>query len=195
MKDEDNFVSALHPRIVMRKTQRRNEGNYARALPEEERAAGEMIADILPKIISGERPEILWEFTASYIGMEYREKVKPTKEAEEMRRKTREEIWQKLQEKGPYSEATVLLESLAEKEDFKIRTILRNIDNGTLAAAMYGASGRVVRRFFENLAETLLYYINEDMEQWHGTEEDILSAQRQVLELGAWAEGLAPIPE
>ena len=31
--------------------------------------------------------EILWEFTASYIGMEYREKVKPTKEAKEMRRK------------------------------------------------------------------------------------------------------------
>lgn len=61
-------------------------GNYARVLPEEEHAAGELIADILPKIISGERPEILWEFTASYIGMEYREKVKPTKEAKEMRR-------------------------------------------------------------------------------------------------------------
>ena len=130
-----------------------------------------------------------WEFTASYIGMEYREKVKPMKEAEKVRRKTREEIWQKLQEKRPYSEATVLLESLAEEEDFKIRTILRNIDNGTLAAAMYGASGRVVRRFFENLAETLLYYVNEDMEHWQGTEEEILSAQRQMLELAAWAEG------
>ena len=136
-----------------------------------------------------------WEFTASYIGIRYREKVKPTKEVEEVRRKIREEIWQKLQEKGSYSKAIVLLESLAEEEDFKIRSILRNIDNGTLAAAMYGACGRVVRRFFENLVDTLLYYVNEDMKQWKGTEEDIPSAQRQVLELAAWAEGPAPIPE
>lgn len=58
-----------------------------------------------------------WEFTATYIGMKYREKVKPTKEAKEMRRKTKEKIWQKLQEK-----------------------VLRNMDNGTPVAAMYGAS-------------------------------------------------------
>lgn len=155
--------------------------NYAAALPETEHTTGKLIAAVLPLILSGESTEILWEVMASYIGMEYREKVKPM---DETCRKTREDIREKLKEKKPYSSATVLLDPLAEADDFKIQTILRNIDYRTLAAAMFGASGSVVQRFFDNVSDTLLYFVNEDMEQWKGTEVEILEAQRKILELG-----------
>ena len=160
--------------------------NYAAALSGEEQAAGKMIAAVIPKIFMGENPRILWETIVSYVGMDYREMVKSLDEERDERRKTKEEIIERLKNKEPYSAVTVLLEPLVEMDDFSIRAILRNIDNLTLAAAMYGASGRVVKKFFENVAETLLYYVNEDMERWQGTEEDILAAQRTVLELGAW---------
>lgn len=107
----------------------------------------------------------------------------------ETRRAIREEILEKLKGKEPFSAATVLLEPLVELDDFTIRTIIRNIDNLTLAAAMHGASGRVVKRFFDNISDFLLYFVNEDMETWQGTEKDILAAQRKVLELGAWTAG------
>ena len=159
--------------------------NYAAALPEKEQTVGKMIADVLPRIISGENLEALWEITASYIGMEYRVKIKPMTEEGYQ---TSEEIWEKLQKKEPYSASTVLLEPLTDVDNFKICTILRNIDNETLAAAMYGASGNVVRRFFENISYPLMCFTYEDMEHWTGTEKEILAAQRKVLELGAWAE-------
>ena len=160
--------------------------NYAAALPEAEQAEGRMIAAVLPRIFMGEHPKILWELLTSYIGMEYRELLKPLDGERREWEKTREEILEKLKSKELYSAATDLLEPLAEMDDFTIQVILRNIDNLTLAAAMYGASGRVVKRFFESVSDTVLYYVNEDLEKWQGTEEDILSAQRRVLELGAW---------
>lgn len=159
--------------------------NYAAVLPKEERASGRMIAAVIPAIASGENPQRLWEMIASYIGMEYREKMKPMDEA---RRATREEILEKLKGKEPYSAATVLLEPLIEMDDFTIRTIIRNIDNLTLAAAMHGASGRVVKRFFDNISDPLLYFVNEDMESYDGTEGQILMAQRRVLELSAYQD-------
>lgn len=160
--------------------------NYAAVLPEEEHATGKMIAAVIPAIVSGENPKILWERIASFIGIEYRKKSRPMGET---RRAIREEILEKLKGKEPFSAATVLLEPLVELDDFTIRTIIRNIDNLTLAAAMHGASGRVVKKFFDNISDFLLYFVNEDMETWQGTEEDILAAQRKVLELGAWTAG------
>lgn len=157
--------------------------NYATVLPEDEQAEGRMIAAVLPKIIMGQNPKLIWELAASYVGMDYRERVKPLDGERREWEKTREEILEKLKSKEPYSAATVLLEPLVEMDDFSIQVILRNIDNRTFAAAMYGASGRVVKRFFENVADTVLYYVNEDLEIWQGTEEDILAAQRIVLEL------------
>ena len=159
--------------------------NYASVLPEEEQAEGRMIAAVLPKIFMGQHPQVIWELVASYVGMDYRERVKPLDGERNEWKKTREEILEKLKSKEPYSAATTLLEPLVELDDFSIQVILRNIDNRTFAAAMYGASGHVVKRFFENVSDTVLYYVNEDLEIWQGTEEDILAAQRTVLELGA----------
>ena len=163
--------------------------NYASVLPEEEQAEGRMIAAVLPKILMGQNSKLIWELVASYVGMDYREKVKPLDGERHEWEETREEILEKLKSKEPYSAATVLLEPLVEMDDFSIQVILRNIDNLTLAAAMYGASGRVVKRFFENVSDTVLYYVNEDLEIWQGTEEEILAAQRTVLELGALTAG------
>ena len=163
--------------------------NYASVLPEEEQAEGRMIAAVLPKIFLGQNPKLIWELVASYVGMDYREKVKPLDRERREWEKTREEILEKLKSKEPYSAATVLLEPLVEMDDFSIQVILRNINNRTFAAAMYGASGRVVKRFFENVSDTVLYYVNEDLEIWQGTEEEILAAQRTVLELGALTAG------
>lgn len=53
----------------------------------------------------------------------------------------------------------------------------------TLTAALTGASGKVVQKFLKNLADRILYLIHEDLEYWNGTEEDILTAQKTVLEL------------
>lgn len=157
-------------------------GNYAAALPEEERAEGKMIVAALRKIFSGESTEIVRELIASFIGMEYREKN--AGKMREVMQYTREEILEQYQGKKCYSKQTDLLEEFAGLGDYEIRLILRNTDNMTLTAAMAGASGKVVKAFLSNLSERMLYFIHEDMIQWSGTEEDILEAQKKVLELG-----------
>lgn len=156
-------------------------GNYAAALPEEERAEGEMIVAALRKIFSGESTEIVRELIASFIGMEYREKN--AGKIREVLQYTREEILEQYQSKKCYSKQTDLLEKFADLNDFEIRLILRNTDNMTLTAALAGASGKVVKAFLSNLSKRMLYFIHEDMVQWNGTEEDILEAQKKVLEL------------
>ena len=47
-------------------------------------------------------------------------------------------------------------------------------------------SGAVVERFFLNLADRIMYLVSEDLERWQGTEEEILAAQRTVLEVGSF---------
>lgn len=157
-------------------------GNYAAALPEGERTEGEMIVAALRKIFSGESTEIVRELIASFIGMEYREKN--TGKMREVLQYTREEILEQYQGKKCYSKQTDLLEEFADLGEFEIRLILRSIDNVTLTAALAGASGKVVKAFLSNLSERMLYFIHEDMIQWNGVEEDILEAQKKVLELG-----------
>ena len=97
---------------------------------------------------------------------------------------TRQEILDFYKDKKMYSDNTNLLEEFVHVEDFEIQLILRNIDNVTLTAALAGASGKIVKAFFANLSDRMLYFIHEDMKQWNGTEAEILSAQKMILELG-----------
>lgn len=157
-------------------------GNYAATLPEEERTEGEMIVAALRKIFSGESTEIVRELIASFIGMEYREKN--AEKIREVLQYSREEILEQYEGKKCFSTRTNLLEKFTDLGDFEIRLILRNTDNVTLTAALAGASGKVVKAFLANLSERMLYFIHEDMVQWSGTEEEILDAQRKMLELG-----------
>lgn len=150
--------------------------NYADALPEAEQREGHMVAGALKMIFAGTHPEIIKELAASFIGMEYREKLTDPRPA-------REEILRKYSDRKPYSETTGLLDVFRDMDDFEIQAVLRNTESDTLAAALYGASGQVIARFLSNLSDRILYFISEDIEHWQGTETDILAAQRKILTL------------
>lgn len=154
--------------------------NYAATLPEAERREGNMIAAVLRRIFAGESPVILQELIASYIGIDYREK---NGRMSEMLKYTRQEILDQYRDKKMYSDNTNLLEEFVHVDDFEIQLILRNLDTVTLTAALAGASGEVARSFLANLSDRVLYFIHEDMKQWNGTEEEILAAQKKILEL------------
>ena len=162
--------------------------NYAHALPEEERAEGEMIAGVLKLIFSGNGEEYIREYAASCIGMDYREKIGAARMGVELEI-ARKDIIARYKDQEPYSEATDLLEPCGSLGDFETQAILRNLESDTLTKALKGASGRVVTKFLSNLSDRLMYYISEDMERWQGTEEEILAAQRRVLEVGAFCLG------
>lgn len=157
--------------------------NYVETLPVEERREGYMIAHVLKRITSGENPEVLREIIASYVGVGYREKLEDTYRKEQGKR-NRDEIIGKYRDKKIYSEKTDLLERFEFVGDFEIQVILRNLDNETLTAALSGASGKIVAGFLMNLSDRLLYFVSEDIDNWNGTEEDILKAQRRVLAIG-----------
>ncbi len=155
--------------------------NYVTTLPETERQEGTMITAGLRKIFAGESPVILQELIASYIGMDYRERHG---KMGDLLKKSRQEILSQYKGKKMYSKNTDLLEEFVHVGDFEIQLILRNLDTVTLTAALVGASGEVAKTFLSNLSDRLLYFIHEDIKQWNGTEEEILTAQKKVLELG-----------
>lgn len=157
--------------------------NYCLTLPEAERPEGSMIAAALRKIFAGESPKILQELIASYIGMDYREK---NGKISELLKNSRQEILDQYKDKKMYSENTDLLEEFVHVGDFEIQLILRDLDTVTLTAALAGASGEVARAFLSNLADRMLSFIHEEIKQWNGTEEDILAAQKKVLEIGSF---------
>lgn len=157
--------------------------NYVTTLPEAERQEGNMITAVLRRIVSGESPKILQELIASYIGIDYEEK---SGLMGEMMKYTRQEILDQYNGRKMYSDNTNLLEDFIHAGDYEIQLILRNIDNVTLTTALAGASGKAARAFLANLSDRLLYFIHEDMKQWNGTEEEILTAQKKVLELGGF---------
>lgn len=155
--------------------------NYVSTLPKEEQAEGNMIVAALGKIYAGESSEILRELIASYVGMDYREKEG---RMAEMLNNTRQEILKWYDGKEVYSNRTNLLEEFTQVGNFEIQSILRNLDALTLTVALKGASGRVVKVFLSNLSDKMLSFLHEDMKKWNGTEEEIISAQEKVLEVG-----------
>ena len=157
--------------------------NYVETLAAEERRAGYMIAHMLKRIASGESPEMLREIVASYVGIGYWERLEAANRKEQGKR-NRDEIIEKYRDKKLYSEKTDLLERFEMLGNFEIQVILRNLDNETLTAALCGATGKIVAVFLRNLSDRLLYFVSEDMDNWCGTEEDILKAQLQVLAVG-----------
>lgn len=79
------------------------------------------------------------------------------------------------------------MEVFADTGDFEIQVILRNLDNDCFTKAMCGASGRIVVRFLKNLADAVLRPVSEDIDNMECTEEEMVLAQRRVLEVGAFA--------
>ncbi len=157
--------------------------NYVATLAGDEQREGHMITQVLKNIASGANPEFLKEIIASYIGVGYWERLQNTTRTEQGKR-DRAEIIGKYRDKKLYSEKTGLLERFETVGDFEIQVILRNLDNETLTAALSGASGKIVAGFLMNLSDRLLYFVSEDIDNWNGTEEDILKAQQRVLAIG-----------
>ena len=157
--------------------------NYVETLTVEERREGYMIVQLLKRIASGENTELLKEVVASYVGVGYWKRVEDENRKAQGKR-NRDEIIGKYRDKELYSSKTDLLERFESVGDFEIQVILRNLDNETLTAALSGASGKIVVRFLMNLSDRLLYFVSEDIDNWNGTEEEIMKAQRQVLAIG-----------
>lgn len=157
--------------------------NYVTTLTVDEQREGYMTVHVLKEIVSGANPELLREIIASYVGVGYWEKLEDAKRGEQGKR-NRDEIIGKYKDKKLFSEKTDLLERFKLVGDFEIQVILRNLDNETLTAALSGASGKIVVGFLMNLSDRLLYFVSEDIDNWNGTEEDILKAQRRVLAIG-----------
>ncbi len=153
--------------------------NYADTLPTREQAEGKLITDSMQMIFSGETTELIREVIASHIGMDYwLHRIDWTK--------SKEEIMEKYVGKAVLvPQVTNLLEPLVHVTDFQIQMILRNLDSQTLAGALYGASGSVICRFLSNLSDRMMIFIFQDMENWTGTTEEILNAQRKILEVKA----------
>lgn len=158
-------------------------GNYVMTLPAEEQREGCMITQILKRIAAGENTEMLREIAASFVGTGYWKWMEDANRAEKGKG-SEEDIIRKYREKKLYSEKTDLLERFDMVGDFEIQAILKNLDNETLTAALSGASGKIVKVFLANLSDRLLYFVSEDIDNWRGTEEDILKAQRRVLAVG-----------
>lgn len=152
--------------------------NYAMAETAEGTACNgnrcKMINAVLLSILSGESPEVLQELIASYLGKELRSKFIKNEENQLFR----EEIL------ASYAGKTCtvpLLEELENTEDTVLRTVIRNIDNATLATALSGASGKICVRFLKNLSERLLGFLHEDIQAVQAEEKEIREAQRRVL--------------
>lgn len=158
--------------------------NYAETLPEEQRAEGRMVTDVLRRIVGGECQEVLQEVIASHVGIGYWERMD---QMDKYWVVTREEIFAKYRDKPQYSGKTGLLEVFADTGDFEIQVILRNLDNDCFTKAMCGASGRIVVRFLENLSDAVLRPVSADIDNMECTEEEMVQAQSRVLEVGAFA--------
>lgn len=158
-------------------------GNHAAALPEAERMEGKMIVGALKMIFAGEHPEIIKEYVASCIGMEYREKMEGAEGMSRALRRCKEEILNLYREKKQYSENTGLLEDFGSVGDYEIQMILCQMDQETMAAALAGASGAAALAFMSNMSDRALYAISEDIQCFEGTEEDMRKAQMRVLEI------------
>lgn len=166
--------------------------NYINTLPETQQAEGRMVAAVLKLIFAGQNPEFIQETIASHIGIDYREKMGSMGKIPKC---ARQEIINKYADKKLYSANTGLLEKFSSLGDFEIQVILRNTDTATLTAALTGASGKIVMIFLSNLSDRVLYFISEDLEHWQGTEEEILTAQKKILETGSFISSSRPETE
>ena len=150
--------------------------NYARK--EKKQSRCQMICDALQTIFAGENEMFLRELIASHMGKEFRSRF--VKIAE--RKENREEILKKYVDKAGREQ---LLEELADSDDRSIQIILRSIDNVTLIQALAGASGKVCCKFLQNLSERLLFFVDEDISQYNGSEGEIREAQKRIFEIAA----------
>jgi len=76
-----------------------------------------------------------------------------------------------IEEKGPLSGYTSLLENLSSFDDRTIQCILREVDTGILSAALKGAGSKVVKSILRNMGSRGGEMLLEDMENFSAADE------------------------
>ena len=76
-----------------------------------------------------------------------------------------------------------LLDELADVDDKLIQLVLRKLNNTTLLYALAGASGKVCKRFLDNLSGRMVCFIDKHLEEETFSLEKIGSAQKAVLQI------------
>lgn len=77
----------------------------------------------------------------------------------------------------------VLLEGFSELDDKTLQLIIRKLNNTTLLYALAGVSGKVCRRFLENLSGRMLYFLDWHMQREEFAMEKIEVAQKAVAQV------------
>jgi len=76
-----------------------------------------------------------------------------------------------------------LLDELADIDDKVIQLVLRKLNNTTLIYALAGASGKVCKKFLDNLSGRVVCFFDKNMEEEKFSQEKIESAQKAVLQI------------
>lgn len=87
---------------------------------------------------------------------------------------------------GKYAGQTckvALLEEFAELDDKTLQLIIKRLNNTTLIYAMAGMSGKVCKRFLENLSGRMLYFVDYHMKREEFAVEKIEAAQKAVVQI------------
>ena len=82
-----------------------------------------------------------------------------------------------------------LLEELATVDDKVIQLILRKLNNTTLLYALAGASGKVCKKFLDNLSGRMVCFIDKHMEEEKFSLEKAERAQKAILQIYAMIKG------
>lgn len=77
------------------------------------------------------------------------------------------------------------LEELSDLDDRTTQLILKELNNTTLICALAGASGKVCRRFMENLSGRMLFFLDKNLQVEKFELEKIEIAQKAVLQINS----------
>ena len=76
-----------------------------------------------------------------------------------------------------------IMEELANIDDDTIQLIMKELNNTTLLYALAGASGKVCRRFLENMSGRMLYFLEQYIWKENFSLEKIEIAQKVVVQI------------
>ena len=149
--------------------------NYCEA--EYNKKVARMIVDVFVTMFEGVSERTIKELISSYLGRAYEEKILMNIDYREIDR-------QKVLDSYNCKDVDVeVIEELLVCSDESIKTIIRNVDNVTLVAALSGASGSLCKKFLSNISDKLLYFINQDIKNCDVCLKEIIDAQKEMLQL------------
>ena len=136
-----------------------------------------MIASVVVTMFEGVSERIIIEIISSHLGRAYGEKLAINMENRDIDR-------QKVLDSYNGKEADVdVIEEMLVCSDESIKMLIRHVDNVTLVTALSGASGSLCKKFLSNISDKLLHFINQDIKKCNASINEMISAQKEVLQL------------